>query len=624
MTRSAGSANGRARAIVSARGRVSGAARAKTRVATAAALILGALLMLAGCGGSGADNGTGSTSGVDANAIAKGESGDTYTAPKVEPSGTVSVSTDKPFFAYNNATAAANNSYNVYALTQVLASAFILDGHNKVLLDKDVMDSVDVTSQNPFTVTWHIRPGVTWSDGAPWGCADFYLAWLAQSEQDLTPDGKSTYFLPAATNGYRLITTPPKCVDDHTFVTVFSQPYPDYPGLFGNSLDLLPAHILEQRTGIADITTVTPHSPPDVLRRVADFWNTGWKGFTKALMPASGPYLIDSWDQNQSVTLVRNPRWIGNPGGPAKIVLKAISDPSAQVQALQNGENQVMASAQPDGNAAAQLRALAAQGIVYGAAAGLNFEHIDLNLRNPVLADKAVRQAVFQCVNREDLVSKLIKPVQPDAKPAGSLLFLPTDSGYQNVYSAESTGNADQARQTLTADGWRPGADGIMVRNGLRLSFKISHTDIPRRKQTVQLVQSQCRAAGIDVQDDTDPNFLDTRVSTGQWDAALFTWSEQPFKSAFQSIYTTGGGQNWGGLHDPVVDQAFSQAVVQLSAAQAQPYYQRADQALAQDYYSLPLFLTPQMWAYKGIDRVYMQGYYGALWNANEWVATRS
>jgi len=594
----------------------------RTRAVGAIALLAGAALALSGCGGSSNSNTTGSSAGIGANAVPKGESGDTYTAPAVPSSGPVSVSTDKPYFAYNNATEAANNSYNTYALTQVLATAFTIDGNNKVLLDKDVMDSVTVTSTNPFTVQWKINPKMQWSDGAPFDCKDFYLAWLAQSGLDLKPDGKTTYFLPAATNGYQLVTTPPKCTDDHTLVTVFSKPYPDYQGMFGNSMDLMPAHILQQQTGVADITTVTPTSPADVLTKVSDFWNTGWKGFNKALMPASGPYMLDSWVQNQSVTLVRNPKWHGNPGGPSKITLKAIPDPNAQVTALQNGENQAMASAQPDANAATQLQGMTSQGITYGAAAGLNFEHLDLNVKNPFLADKAVRQAFFQCVDRNQLVTKLIKPVQSDAKPFGSLLFFPSEPNYQDLYTAESTGNASQAKQTLQGDGWAPGPDGIMVKNGQRLSFKISHTDIPRRKQTVQLIQSECKAAGIDVQDDTDPNFLDTRVSTGQWDVALFAWSEQPFKSAEQSVYSTGGGQNWGGYSDKVVDDALNSAVVQTSPTAAIPYYQTADKEMASDYWSLPLFLTPQMWAYKGIDKAYMQGYYGLLFDANEWVTS--
>ena len=47
--------------------------------------------------------------------------------------------------------------------------------------------------------------------------------------------------------------------------------------------------------------------------------------------------------------------------------------------------------------------------------------------------------------------------------------------------------------------------------------------------------------------------------------------------------------------------------------------YQDADKAIADNYATLPLFQTPSMWAFKGIDRVYMQSYNGVLWNAGEW-----
>ena len=593
----------------------------RSKAIPAIAVMAGAALMLTACGGSGGgdqSNGSGS-GGVSSAAIAKGESGDTYTAPKVKDIGPVVVSTDKPFTAYNNATADAVQSYNTYALIQVLARPFILDGNNKVLLNKDVMDSVDVTSTNPQVVTWKIKKGVQWSDGAPWNCKDFYLAWLSESGQDLQPDGKTTYFSPGSTTGYSQISQA-KCQDDQTLVTTFSAPFGDYKSLFGLSDELLPAHILEQKTGVSDITQVTPKSPADVLTKVSDFWNTGWKGYTADVSPASGPYKISNWTQGQSITLVRNDKWKGNPGGPSQITLKALPDSNAQVQALQNGEEQVLSSAQPDPNAAATLQGLGSSGITYGANAGLNFEHLDLNFKRPLFQDEAVRKAFGQCINRNELVDKLIKQVQPDAKPFNSVIFFPGQPGYTDNYSDKLIANPSTAKQTLTSDGWAPGPDGIMAKGGQKLSFKISHTDIPRRKQTVALLQSECKAAGIDIQDDTDPHFLDKRVSDGDYDVALFAWSVAPFHSAGITTYQTGAGQNYQGMSVPAADDAFKKALAQTDATAANGDYQAADKALAESYGTFPLFQPPNMWAYtRGIDKAYFQSYYGAMWDANEW-----
>jgi peptide/nickel transport system substrate-binding protein len=588
----------------------------RSKALPAIALVASASLVLGACGGGGggSNNGNGGDATVADMATARGESADGYTAPDTKQSDQVVVSTDKPFTSYNNATEDANQSYNTFALVLVQPGAHVTNGNNKVILNKDVMESIEVTSKSPQVVTWKLKKGVTWSDGEAWDCDDFYMAWFTQSNSAKKPDG-TKYFKPAGTTGYDLATG--ECKDNQTFVGTFSSPYPDYEDMFNN--DVLPAHILEKGAGIADVTKLTKDSPAADLQKAADFWNEKWNGFTKELMPAAGPYMMTGFEPNQSVTLERNPKWAGKPGGPAKIVLKAIPDPVAQAQALENGEVAVNSMAQPDANAATKLKGLSAQGVTFGAGPGLSFEHLDIQMKNPVLSKEEVRKAFFMCVKRQDIIDKLITEVQSDAKPLGSLVFFPKDEGYKDVYADKAKGDANEAKKILSDAGWAQGPDGVFAKDGVRASFKISHTDIPRRKQTVELIQGQCKEAGIEVKDDTDPNFLDERVSAGDYEVALFAWSSTAFKSGKKSIYETGGGQNWQNLSVPKADEALKQAVSQTSIADSLKYFQEADGALAGAYGSLPLFQMPNMWAFKGLDRVYFQSYYGALWDANEW-----
>jgi peptide/nickel transport system substrate-binding protein len=577
----------------------------RTKALPAIALVASASLVLGACGGDAT---------VAEMATARGESADGYTAPDTKQSDQVVVSTDKPFTSYNNATEDANQSYNTFALTLVQPGAHLLNGNNKVILNKDVMESVEVTSKSPQVVTWKLKKGVSWSDGEAWDCDDFYMAWFTQSNSSKKADG-TKYFKPAGTTGYDLMTG--ACKDDQTFVGTFSAPYPDYEDMFNN--DVLPAHVLEKNAGIADITKLNKDSAAADIQKAADFWNEKWNGFTKDLMPGAGTYVLTGFEPNQSVTLERNPKWAGKAGGPAKIILKAIPDPVAQAQALENGELAVNSFAQPDANAATKLKGLNAQGVTFGAGPGLSFEHLDLQMKNPVLAKEEIRKAFFMCVKRQDIIDKLISEVQADAKPMGSLIFFPKDEGYKDVYADKAKGDAAESKKILTDAGWAQGADGVFAKDGVRASFRISHTDIPRRKQTVELIQGQCKEAGIEVKDDTDPNFLDERVSAGDYDVALFAWSGSPFKGGKKSIYETGGGQNWQNLTVPKADDAMKQAVSQTAIAESLKYWSEADAALANAYGSLPLFQMPNMWAFKGLDRVYFQSYYGALWNANEW-----
>lgn len=587
----------------------------RTKALPAIALVASASLVLGACGGGGgSNNADGGDATVADMATARGESADGYTAPDTKQSDQVVVSTDKPFTSYNNATEDANQSYNTFALTLVQPGAHLINGNNKVILNKDVMDGIEVTSKSPQVVTWKLKKGVTWSDGEAWDCDDFYMAWFTQSNTAKKADA-GKYFKPAGTTGYDLMTG--ACKDDQTFVGTFSAPYPDYEDMFNT--DVLPAHILEKQTGIADVTKLNKDSAAADIQKAADFWNEKWNGFTKELMPGAGTYVLTGFEPNQSVTLERNPKWLGKPGGPAKIILKAIPDPVAQAQALENGELAVNSFAQPDANAATKLKGLNAQGVTFGAGPGLSFEHLDLQMKNPVLAKEEIRKAFFMCVKRQDIIDKLISEVQSDAKPMGSLIFFPKDEGYKDNYADKAKGDPAAAKKILSDAGWTQGADGVFAKDGVRASFRISHTDIPRRKQTVELIQGQCKEAGIEVKDDTDPNFLDERVSAGDYDVALFAWSGSPFKGGKKSIYETGGGQNWQNLSVPKADEAMKQAVSQTAIADSLRYWSEADAALADSYGSLPLFQMPNMWAFKGLDRVYFQSYFGALWDANEW-----
>ncbi|SFP35239.1 peptide/nickel transport system substrate-binding protein [Amycolatopsis arida] len=582
---------------------------------SAVSLLATATLALSACGG-GDDGGgpdTGGNTDVKSMATGKAQDAERFRLAEVGSFDQVTVAIDEGYSGYNNETPDTNTSYNTFVLVSVLAGAHMYDGNNKVLLNADVMESVTVTSPDPQVVEWKIKPGVTWSDGGTWDCDDFYLAWLART-------GTIESFVAAETQGYDLVGEA-SCTDDLTFEARFREPYLDYRSMF-EPAHVLPAHVLEQQTGVADITALKPGGDAEALAKAGDFWTQEWKGFNPDTMPGSGPYRITAFDQNsKTVTLEKNPNWIGAKGGPNKIIIRPIPDTKAMATALQNGEVDVIGSVQPDATAAATLRGLTAQGVLYGSASRLSFEHLDLNF-NRLFADEAARRAFFQLVNRQEIAEKLIKPVQDDAQPLNSLIYFPGEEGFVDNYSDKVNQGVEAAARTLEEGGWARGADGIFAKDGQRFSVRISHNQNARRSQTVEIIQAQARNAGMEILDDTDPNFLKGRLDKGDYDIALFGWSSAPFKVATQAIYSTGGGSNYQGLSDPRIDEALQKAVSATDRATAVKAYQEADRLIAERYASLPLFQTPSMWGFRGIDRVYMQSYLGPLWNVGEWERT--
>jgi len=597
----------------------------RSKAVSALSLVAGASLLLSAC--SGGDSGSGNTdqngssTDVKAMAVGKAETADQFKlADTPGYDATVTVGIDDGYSGYNNQTNDTNTSYNNYVLTSVLSGVFKLDGNNKQQLNADVFESADVTTKEPQVVTYKFKPNLKWSDGKAFDCKDLYLAWLSQSGLAKGPDGKNP-FNAASTTGYSSIKTA-SCKDALTFEANFDQPYLDYKGLF-NSAAIMPAHIIEAKVGIDDITKLAPTGDPAKLKAAGDFWTNEWKGFKADIMPSSGPYKITAFDANQkSVTLEKNANWAGGKGGPAKIVIRAMEDTKAMATALQNGEIDVAASTQPDATAAQTLKGLAAQGVTYGSAPQLTFEHLDLNYAR-MFADKDLRKAFFESVNRKEITDKLLKEVQADAAPLNSIEFFQGEEGYTDQYSSKAGLGAEAAAKTLTDAGWVKGGDGIFAKGSQRASFKITHNQNARRSQTVEIIISQAKLAGIEVKDETDANFLKGgRLAASDYDVALFGWSSSPSKSESRSIYVckdNGGEQNYQGLCDQNIDKNYDIAVKATDEAVKLKAYQDVDKAIADQYATLPLFQTPSMWAFKGIDRVYMQSYDGALLNAGEW-----
>ncbi|MBP2476437.1 peptide/nickel transport system substrate-binding protein [Crossiella equi] len=555
--------------------------------------------------------------------------GNLYEMPEVAAGGEVVIGHDKPFTAYNNQASDAGNFNNTIVLTPVLTGPYVHDDTQTPLLNTDVMRAVELTSTSPQVVTYRIKPGVRWSDGGAWDCDDFYLAWLAQSgkalrksstgEPVIGKDGKQArHFTPASTTGYELMTA--RCQDDLTLVTTYERPFPDYTSRFDNT-HLLPAHVLERETGIKDITQVTPDSPQDVLANAARFWNIEWNtpGLRPERMLASGPYRFDSWQPNQQVRLVRNEKWAGRRGGPASVVLRNLEKPADQVKALQENKMQVIAP-QADPETALAIRNLGAQGVKYSAGGGLTYEHLDLNFRVKLFQDKAVRYAFAQCVKRGEIVAATMAGVDPSTKPLGSLFFQPNEDGYQDQYSSFMLDHPEEALRTLQQAGWR--RDGkYFDKNGKTLEFTLSHNGIPRRKQTAELIRASCEQAGIKINDDADPDFLDGRNSRGDYEVALFGWVGTSWKSDKKSMFVTGGGRNFSLWSYPDVDADLNAVDQEFDPAKRIALLQRADKRLAQEITSIPLFQVPSMVGYRDtIDKVTYHPRLGVTWNIGEWV----
>ena len=153
----------------------------------------------------------------------------------------------------------------------------------------------------------------------------------------------------------------------------------------------------------------------------------------------------------QSLTLERNDAYWGTPGNADKIVFRLIADATAQPQALQNEEVQII-SPQPNPDLLAQLEGI--DGVTVQNFGSFTYEHFDFNFQRPLFQDKAVRQAFAYCAPRQEIVDTLIKPLNPDAVVLNNRLYYPFQEAYVDATDGEYD-KVDIAKAKASARGRR-------------------------------------------------------------------------------------------------------------------------------------------------------------------------
>ena len=132
-------------------------------------------------------------------------------------------------------------------------------------------------------------------------------------------------------------------------------PFVDWELAFATLGEMLPAHIVGKNAlGIEDneeakqaVIDAIQNEDDAALAPISSFWNSGFN-FTEMpddpeLYLASGPYMISDFVADQYITLIANPEYTGdNAANIEEITVRFIPDPLAAVQALENGEVDVI------------------------------------------------------------------------------------------------------------------------------------------------------------------------------------------------------------------------------------------------------------------------------------------
>jgi len=159
---------------------------------------------------------------------------------------------------------------------------------------------------------------------------------------------------------------------------------------------------------------------------------------------------------------------------------------------------------------------------------GLHYEHIDLNLQNPILADLRVRQALVYGIDRATISERLFDGRQPVANSMVS----PLDRVYREepiIYAYDP----EKAGSLLDEAGWSTKRRGIRHNgNGEPLRLELMSTAGDKTRELVeQVLQSQLRQIGIDIRikNEAPRVFFGQTTRERKFSAmAMYAWVSSP------------------------------------------------------------------------------------------------
>lgn len=538
----------------------------------------------------------------------------------------LNIAWDQPFSSANSESTTGNATKN--AVVMYLANSRFNDYDEDLnLVIDESFGTYEKLSDDPLTIEYTYADTAKWSDGVQAGPADLLLEWAAQSGrfnnvEPVTDDEGNVLnqdaidagiYFDAANPAVALIEETPE-IDGDSITLVYSKPFADWETAIDNNL---PAHIVAQRAlGIEDpaeatealVAAITDENAED-LAKIAKVWSEDWNFASlpddPQLLISSGPYNISEFVEEQYLTLTANPDYEGaHEAVFEKVTLRYNPDPMGQVQALQNGEVDLI-SPQASADVLTALEGI--DGLEVMKTVEGTYEHVDMQQANggpfdPATyggdAEKArkVRQAFLKTIPREKIVEDLIVPLNPDAEVRNSFTQVPGSPMYDGIVAAngqdEMYGEVDvDGAKALLAEA---GVESVQV----RMLFNPGAT---RRVNQFEIIKQSAAQAGFDVVQYTVQTDWGTDLSkaTSFYDAALFGWqSTATAVTESDANYRTDATNNYYGYSNPEVDALYDTLQTETDPAEQERILGEVEKHLVDDAFGVTIFQFPGVTAW--------------------------
>lgn len=403
---------------------------------------------------------------------------------------------------------------------------------------------IDQKNGRGIVATWEFKETAKWGDGTPVTCADLKFSWEAGNNPNVSVGSRDAYENIEKIEWDK--SSPKKC--EITYKKAKWDFYKETP-------TPLPAHIEgkvltkygKQKEGY-DQNSVYNKNPS----------NPGLY---------NGPYLVKELKLGSHVTFEPNPYFYGEAPKIKRIIFKLIPNTGTLEANLRSSTIDMVS---PLGFAFDQALAFDKKvkqdklpfKVIFQP--GVTYEHIDMNMDNPILKDVNVRKALVHAINREELSKALFEGKQEPAVHSISPIdpWFTKDPKKITLYPY----NRRQASRLLDKAGWKMEKDGYRYKDGKKLSLQFMTTAGNKTREVVQtLLQSQWKSVGVEVNIKNEPArvfFGETTRKRAYGALAMYAWISSPESSQRSTLHSSSitqeanswSGQNYTGWANKKVD----------------------------------------------------------------------
>jgi len=449
-----------------------------------------------------------------------------------------------------------------------------------ITLVGDLAERWDV-SPDGKTITFHLRKGVEWHDGATFTADDCLFTYQKLMDPKVATPYSSSYMDVAKA----------EVVDQRTFRVTYKEPFS--PALESWSMGVIPRHLLEGK----DLNT--------------DEFNRRPVG--------TGPYKLKEWIAGQKIVLEANDRYFEGRPKIDQYIYRIIPDSSTMFQELLSGGVDMMGL-----NPLQYLRKSETRRIKenyrkfrYPANA---YTYLGYNLSSPLFGDKKVRQALSYAIDRQSIIDGVLMGIgRPCTGPFSyvSWAYNPKVTPYPF--------DPERARRMLEEAGWRDvNGDGIVEKDGRPFQFTIlTNQGNNERIKASEIIQQSFRKAGIDAKIRVMEwqAFLE-QIDKRTFDAIVLGWSmsrDPDLYDIWHSSKTKKGEYNFVGFKNAEVDRLLVRGRRTFNVEQRKKIYYRIHEVLADEQPYAFLYVpdaTPIVHKrFKGIEVAPL----GIMYNFREW-----